>query len=112
MPTPGGRAADLGELEALGAEEPLHVRRRVAQRQRVDDVARHLAQLAVAVLLDAVRHRDLRRDGTLAARLEAAGEVVRREVVPHARVVGDRVEEALVPFDELLDRRRRRRRRS
>ena len=39
VPRPHARrpAADLGELEALGPVEPLHVRRRGADAERLDD---------------------------------------------------------------------------
>jgi hypothetical protein len=42
----GGARADLGELQALRAEEPLHVRGGRAQAERVDHALAHRAQLA------------------------------------------------------------------
>ena len=65
VPRPHARrpAADLGELQALGAEEPLHVRRRRADAERLVDRAAERFDLVVhAGLVDAVGGDELRRD--------------------------------------------------
>ena len=107
-PTPGRAAADLGEAQALRAEEPLHVRRRRC-RCRAPSITRaaHLLDLVVARLVHAVGGDDLRRDPAGAHRLEHVRVVVADEVVGDAAVDRQRVVEALVALDELLDRHRR-----
>ncbi len=96
--------ADLGDLEPLGTEEPLHVGGRRADAQGPNHLAAELAQLAVALHRDAIRRRDLRRDGTIGQRLENARIVVRDELEARLAVDRHRVVEAFVPLDELLHR--------
>src|SRR5680860_1846659 len=45
---PRRATADLGELQPLGSEEPLHVRRARADPERLDDPLAHLTQLLVS----------------------------------------------------------------
>ena len=111
VPAPHARrpAADLGELQALGPGEPLHVRGRRPDAERLDHALAHLLQLVVAGRrVDAVGGDELRRDPAGAHRLEHVRVVVRDEVVRDRAVDGDRVVEALVALDELLDGDRRR----
>ena len=97
-------AADLGEPQALGPVEPLHVGRRRADAERVDHACAHLSHLGVERrAVDLVRGHELGRDPPLPHRLEDVGVVVRDPVVRDAAVDGDRVVEALVALDELLD---------
>src|SRR5262249_16379202 len=96
-------AADLGELEPARAVEPLHVRRRRADLEEVDDLLpEHLQVLVAGRAVDAVRGDELRRDPARAHGLEGVGVVVARELVRHAAADGQRVVEALVTLDELL----------
>ena len=67
-------------------------------------VLAHLLHLVVhAGVVDAVGGDELRRDPARAHRLEHVRVVVRDEVVHHLAVDRDRVVEALVALDELLD---------
>ena len=101
----GRAAADLGELQSLRTEEPLHVGRAGADPERLDDPLAHLTHLPV------VRHRVdpvggdvLRGDPAGPHRLEHVGEVVAREVGRRPSVDGQGVVEPLVALDVLLDR--------
>ena len=97
-------AADLAELQSLGPEEPLHVRRARADAERVVDPLAELAQLlVVGDRVEAVGRDELRRDPPHPHRLEHVREVVRDEVDGGVAVDRQRVVEALVPLDELLD---------
>ena len=97
-------AADLGEPQALGAVEPLHVGRRRGDPERVDDPGAQLPHLGVERrVVDPVRGDELGRDPAVPHRLEHVGVVVRDPVVHDVAVDGDRVVEALVALDELLD---------
>ena len=100
----GRTAPDLREVQPLRAGEPLHVRGRRADVERVDDGAAHLLQLVVDGLsVDAVGGHELRRDPARPHRLQHVRVVVRGEVHGHLPVDADRVVEALVALDELLD---------
>ena len=97
-------AADLAEAQTLGPEEPLHVRRRRPDAERLDGAQAELAHLRVVRRgVDAVGRDELRADPALAHRLEHVRVVVRDEVVGGVAVDADGVVEALVTFDELLD---------
>ena len=74
----------------------------------LDDLAAERLDLVVTpALVDAVGGDELRRDPARAHRLEHVGVVVGDEVVHDLAVDRDRVVEALVALDELLDRDRR-----
>ena len=98
-------AADLGELQPLRPEEPLHVRRAGADPERLDHPLAHLPHLLVVRhRVEPVRRDVLRRDPARPHRLEHVGEVVAHEVGGRTAVDGHRVVEALVALDVLLDR--------
>src|SRR6185312_12645648 len=102
---PGRAAPDLGELQPLRREEPLHVGRGGADAERLVNPPAEVAQLLVVRLpVDPVRRDELRRDPPGAHRLQHVREVVADEVQPRLAVHRQRVIEALVALDELLDR--------
>ena len=59
-PHPGGSGTDLREVQTLGTGEPLHVRRRRADAECIDDPLAEVAQLSVAGGIDPVRRDELR----------------------------------------------------
>ena len=98
-------AADLGELEALRPDEPLHVGRRRPDAERVDRPSGPSpSPRRSPAAVDAVGGDELRRDPPRAHRLEHVRVVVRHEVVHDLAADADRVVEGLVALDELLDR--------
>ena len=100
----GRAAADLGEVQPLRPGEPLHVGGRRADAEGGDHGPAHLLDLVVAGLaVDAVGGDELRRDPPRPHRLQHVRVVVRGELHGHGAVDADRVVEALVALDELLD---------
>ena len=71
--------------------------------ERLDDLLAHPPQLVVARRVDPVGGDDLGRDPARAHRLEDVRVVVRDELVHDVAADRDRVVEALVALDELLD---------
>ena len=99
-------AADLGEAQTLRARRTTpcgspRCRCPSASMTRLPELADLVVERRV---VDPVGGDELGRDPPVPHRLEHVGVVVRRPVVGDVAVDGDRVVEALVALDELLDR--------
>ena len=107
VPGPDSRrpAADLAEAEPLRPVEPLHVGRRGTDVEGPDHPAAELPDLVVeGRRVDPVGGDELRRDPAVAHGVQHVRVVVRDPVMDRVTIDADRVVEALVPLDELLDR--------